>query len=128
MHIKGIYKTRQIFVDGQELTPDYSLSLRNHSPDGHSWGYHGSGCAQFALSLLLSCCSDPTALKHYQALKNELIAKLPQSDFDVEFNLAEWIFTKEQIENIEKEKNRSSFYKTFSTLETPTDRMGHQDL
>jgi len=125
MKIKGIYETRQTFVDGKELTADYSLSLRNHSPDGHSWGYSGSGCAQFALSLLLSCCATPTALKHYQALKNELIAKLPQNDFEVDFNLNEWVFTKEQIGDIEKEKNRTSFYKTFSDAPI-TDSMGHK--
>jgi len=119
MRIKGIYETRQTFVDGKELTAEKSLLLRNHSPDGHSFGYSGSGCAQFALSLLLINHSPTIAIKHYQSLKSELIARLPQSDFEVDFNLNEWVETKEQIEQIEKEKNRTSFYKTFSTLDTP---------
>lgn len=44
---------RSIFVDGFQLYPKHSQDVYNHSPDGFNWGYHGSGCAQAALGILL---------------------------------------------------------------------------
>lgn len=59
-----------------ELDPRYDL--RNHSPDGFSWGYGGSGPAQFALAILAKVTNDDEfALRHYQQFKAEVIAKLP---------------------------------------------------
>jgi hypothetical protein len=51
--------------------------LRNHSPDGFSWGYNGSGPAQFALAILYQETGDKNfALKHYQNFKQSFIAGL----------------------------------------------------
>lgn len=58
-----------------ELDPRYDL--RNHSPDGFSWGYGGSGPAQFALAILCKVTNDDEfALRHYQQFKTEVVAKL----------------------------------------------------
>ena len=38
-----------------------------HSPDGFQWGYHGSGPADLALSILFDCASASLAEKLYQA-------------------------------------------------------------
>jgi len=50
--------------------------LRNHSSEGGSWGYGGSGPAQLALAL---CCDalgdDQRALAVYQQFKNTILAK-----------------------------------------------------
>jgi len=46
------------------------LDLRNHSPDGFSWGYGGSGPAQLALSLLADALGDDEqACRLYQGFK-----------------------------------------------------------
>ena len=58
------------------LTPKRSLKIRNHSPDGFSWGYGGSGCAQLALAILLDWSDDiELAQRHYQAFKWEFVSQ-----------------------------------------------------
>lgn len=53
------------------------LNLRNHSPDGFSWGYHGSGPAQLALAILADALGDDArALELYQSFKAKVIARL----------------------------------------------------
>jgi hypothetical protein len=66
-----------VTIDGKPLEPGPSLELRNHSPDGFSWGYCGSGPAQLALALLLHETDQETALGAYQTFKAEIVAKLP---------------------------------------------------
>jgi hypothetical protein len=65
--------TQQGFTESVPLTPDYSLTLRNHSPTGFEWGYAGSGPAQLALALLLDALAfaDPEG----DQATRELIAK-----------------------------------------------------
>lgn len=83
--IKGIFDTKQVFADGQELTPDESQKIRNHSPDGFSWGYAGSGPAQLALAILLYFTGDKDLSQRlYQKFKWDIIAVLPSSDFEID--------------------------------------------
>ncbi len=49
----------QVFKDGVLLSPQRSLAVRRHSPDGFSWGYGGSGLHQLALAILLEEGLDP---------------------------------------------------------------------
>ena len=81
--ITGIWATRQVFIDGRELDPRPSQESRSHSPDGFSWGYGGSGPAQLALALLLLHLPEPEAVRLHQDFKWEVIARLPQSDFEL---------------------------------------------
>lgn len=71
--IIGNAGTRQVFVNNAILDPRPSQSLHNHSPDGFSWGYAGSGPAQLALALLLHFAGQKFALKHYQKFKFEVL-------------------------------------------------------
>lgn len=41
--ITGNLETRIVTVAGKQLFPERSQKLINHSPDGFSWGYAGSG-------------------------------------------------------------------------------------
>ena len=84
MKIKGDWKTRRVWISGKELLPGRSQKIVNHSPDGFNWGYGGSGPAQLALAILLRCLSKREALSRYQQFKWDVIAKLPQSDFEIE--------------------------------------------
>lgn len=64
-----------VTVDGEPLDPRWDLA--NHSPDGFSWGYYGSGPAQLALAILADFTEhDGFALIHYQTFKEVVIAKL----------------------------------------------------
>jgi len=63
--------------EGTRLTPDRSLELANHSPNGFESGYCGSGPAQLALALLLDYTEDEEfALTHYTQFKNEIVSQL----------------------------------------------------
>lgn len=83
--LRGVAHTRQIWLDGRELTPNRSLKYYSHSPDGFNWGYSGSGPAQLALAIFLKLKNKSDG---YQEFKSHVIAKLPQGkDFEVLFNL-----------------------------------------
>ena len=82
---KGGY---EVYLDGEYLSPNHSQAIYNHSPDGFSWGYGGSGPAQLALAILLKIADKGIALAQHQQFKRDLIAGLPQNkDFEIEF---EW--------------------------------------
>jgi hypothetical protein len=75
----GIRLDNRITVraDAQEVTPQWSQQVWNHSPDGFNWGYGGSGPAQLALAILL-----------YSGLPEEVAVALHQ-DFKWKF-VANW--------------------------------------
>ena len=77
--IIGIASTRQVFIEEDEILPDESRRVVNHSPDGFSWGYGGSGPSQLALALCLHFTDRRTALRKYQIVKHEVISKLPMN-------------------------------------------------
>jgi len=83
--LKGEAKTRRVWLDDKELTPDASQVYRNHSPDGFSWGYGGSGCAQLALAVMLEVKGEAFG---YQEFKWKEIATLKMDeDFEINFEL-----------------------------------------
>jgi len=77
--ITGHLASRQVYIDGIELTPTKSFKHRNHSPDGFCWGYGGSGPSQLALALLLEATDEYIALNNYQQFKRDVIANLPEN-------------------------------------------------
>lgn len=69
----------KVTVDGKPISP--RNDLYNHSPDGLSWGYSGSGPAQLALAMLADHFgNDKKALSLYQDFKFSCIAKLPMNE------------------------------------------------
>lgn len=86
MTITGDAKTRIVKIDGKTLHPYRSQGIRNHSPDGFSWGYLGSGPAQLALAILLEVVDQEMALKYYQRFKERVIARFPmEEDFTLSY-------------------------------------------
>jgi len=91
-NITGRFAERTVFIGEHQLDPEISLRLRNHSPDGFSWGYGGSGPGQLALALLLYYCRAEDALRHYQQFKFEVVARWPQTDFSLsEQSVLAWL-------------------------------------
>ncbi len=85
--------------DQEQLTPERSLELANHSPSGFEWGYSGSGPAQLALALLLDYTDDEdVALAHYTEFKNEVVSQLDCTDPD-----GRWRLTGNAIESVLRE-------------------------
>lgn len=67
---------------GLQVRIDPCNDIRNHSPDGFNWGYHGSGPAQLALAI---CCHyyhrDVARAEHvYQWFKQQVIAYLDANE------------------------------------------------
>lgn len=86
-----------VALDGKPLHPKRSQKLFNHSPDGFSWGYSGSGPAQLALAILLEAGLPPRrALKHYHHFKAEFLAPLDRDNFTLEVDIAGWVERREQ--------------------------------
>jgi hypothetical protein len=73
---------RIVTRDGIKIDPAVSLKVVNHSPDGFSWGYPGSGPAQLALGILLVHLNGDKerALSLYHDFKFKVIAKLPMDE------------------------------------------------
>ena len=66
--------------NGVPLSLEQSQRVWNHSPDGFSWGYHGSGPAQLALALLLDRgVGEKWAARHHQDFKGAFVASWGES-------------------------------------------------
>lgn len=92
MKIHGNAKTREVYIDGKRLDPTASQAVYNHSPDGFSWGYRGSGPAQLALAILLDVTDAKRALELYQLFKEDIIAILDtEHDFTINLDVQKWI-------------------------------------
>lgn len=78
MTIVGNVLTREVFIDGFRLDPRVSQKVYNHSPDGFSWGYAGSGPAQLALAILLHYTDAKFAEEYYQRFKFDILCNLDQ--------------------------------------------------
>ena len=61
--------------DDDFLDPAPSQKIWNHSPNGFSWGYQGSGPAQLALALLYDVTRDKDiAVRLHQDFKRAFVA------------------------------------------------------
>ena len=83
------------------LDPAPSLLIRDHSPDGFSWGYGGSGPAQAALGILLDCLGDGhEALDFYQDFKWKHLARLDMNQGWIMTRafIEEWAATPERVQ------------------------------
>ena len=97
--IEGNWKTRVVTIDGKVLSPAKSQKVWNHSPDGYSWNYAGSGPSQLSLALLLEITTKEEALKYYQDFKFDKIATLPPDDFRMTGEeVYEWLLRKRNNE------------------------------
>jgi hypothetical protein len=84
MEIRGHWETKQVWIGGREVRPERSVRVRDHSPEGFSWGDTGSGSAQLALALLLELTHEDLALLWYQEVKGHIVAGLAQDDFVID--------------------------------------------
>jgi len=91
--IIGYRDTLEVFVDAMPLPLEPSLKVSDHSPTGFCWGYHGSGPSQLALALLLNFGAKKNeALAWYQDFKREVIANLPDTDFEIPMSrVSDWL-------------------------------------
>ena len=84
--IHGDWEQLRVWIDGTELLPTDSLTIRNHSQD-FSWGYAGSGPSQLSLAILLLYLPLEAAKVLYQTFKHGVVSKWPQADFSVVLNV-----------------------------------------
>ena len=92
VRIEGNYKKREVKLNGKVLSPERSLKVRQHSPDGFLWGYGGSGPTQLSLAILLEYCSnEQDAVRFTNKFKWDIIARLPRADVDFEIDLSQFM-------------------------------------
>ncbi len=87
LKIKGIALDRRIYLFDEVLTPEESIKIINHSPDGFNWGYGGSGPAQLALAIMQVFVSDAIAANKHNDFKEIFVKQFPDFDFEVEVNI-----------------------------------------
>ena len=104
MVLRGNFLTKEVWLDGKELRPGKSQFIQRHS-DGFDWGNGGGGSVQLALAVMLEFVDRSTALKLYQKFQQEIIANLPQTDFELAIDINKWM-----AEKI-REKPKSSFWR-----------------
>ena len=85
--LKAEIKNNEVWLNDKFLSAEKSQKLKNHSPDGFSWGYGGSGTSQLSLAILLELFSEEVALKNYQNFKFEVVSKLPFTSFEKEIEI-----------------------------------------
>lgn len=96
-YVTGDIKTRKVKIntgDGKGaklLSPEHSLKLANKSPDGFAWGYAGSGPAQLALAILLTCTTEEDAMRLFQTFKDDYVLKFPQRNFSYKVPIRKWL-------------------------------------
>jgi hypothetical protein len=87
---EGIASSRSVYVH-PEYEPKHELEHHvHHSPDGFSWGYLGSGCAELARCILWDHLGFEPQPALYQKFKEDYIAR-----FRMDQN---WILGSEAIE------------------------------
>ncbi len=100
-HIHTLDDEWQVFsVNGKRLMTELPPrnDLANHSPDGFSWGFSGSGPAQLALAILAHhlahskkrTVADSTALGLYQRFKEVVVAAMDQEE--------DWVLTANDVD------------------------------
>jgi len=94
LHIAGTYTNwySTVTIDGRTITPDRSQEVFDHSPDGFSWGFGGSGPAQLALAILLEAgVTTERAVQLHQRFKAEFLAPLdPDGPFVMHLDVVGW--------------------------------------
>ncbi len=72
----------QVFLvrEGQIRSLPLRTDLANHSPDGLSWGYNGSGSAQLALAMLMEVLDDWQRVRRiYHDFHMLFVNKIPRA-------------------------------------------------
>ena len=83
-----------VVIDGvrETLDPVPSQKLSNHSPDGFSWGYRGSGPAQLALAILLDATGNPhLSLDHCQRFKDVFVSSWDEDWTITQADVLRWL-------------------------------------
>ena len=106
MEIRGSWPTKRVWIAGREVRPERSLRVRNHSPEGFSWGDGGSGSAQLALALLLELTHEELALLWYQDVQAHIVARLARDDFVIDSQeIVDFIVNEVKAEFISEERS-----------------------
>jgi len=74
-----------------------SLHYVNHSPDGFSWGYGGSGPSQLAFAILQVALGPDRAMDVYQSFKWDTLAQADQDrKFEFTVDIERWLTALDQ--------------------------------
>lgn len=72
---------------GTIIPPAPSIAVHNHSPDGFSWGFGGSGPSQLALAIMLEFLPKEIACAHYMQFKWDHVSTWARADIKISIDL-----------------------------------------
>lgn len=92
LYVTGNAETRKVKINNKMLSPEHSLQVINHSPDGFAWGYGGSGPAQLALAILLTVTNEEDAQRLHQQFKEDYVMKFRKDkNFSYKVPVKRWL-------------------------------------
>ena len=90
--LRGDFATKTVWLNNKELSPEFCKSVYDHSSNGFNWGNSCPGSAQLALAILFELTDDKrTSMILHHVFKNEILVRLPASDFEIVVNLSDWL-------------------------------------
>ena len=99
-----------------QLSPEKSLQIADHSPDGFQWGYLGSGPAQLAAAILYEITDDvELSREYYELFKHDHVSRWGV-DFQInEFQVRDWLRSVGAVQASVVDKAKTE-YKAFQQL------------
>ena len=93
IRLNGEFDVKRVWLNHEELSPESSKKIFNHSNNGFDWGNSGPGSAQLALAVLLELTNDKKiSMILHHIFKNDYLTNLPKSNFDFVFNAGDWFY------------------------------------
>ncbi|MBI2542997.1 MAG: hypothetical protein HYW24_02320 [Candidatus Aenigmarchaeota archaeon] len=127
-YIRGNWKTNEVTIDGKRLPLQESLMFVNISPAGFSWGYGGAGPSQLAFAILARYTSHELAGAYYSDFKNDVIAKLPKSDFELPVDeVRRWLDSRTDEQRINANRRAKNLSYGISLMPNDLDGLYHYD-
>lgn len=89
--VKGIWETKQVFLNGQELSIDKSIEVKCLS-SMFGWGYNSyGGSRQLAVAVLNECVGETLAKKQYYNLSRKFFDSVTDKDFEIPIDIREFL-------------------------------------
>lgn len=90
--LKGIWETKDVYLYNRPLDKEKTAQVLEVNPDRmrFDWGSIGLNAHVLAFTLLYQFMSEQETTSYVEDFCKEFIAKLPEKDFETEFNLEYW--------------------------------------
>ena len=90
--LKGVWETKEVYLYGRPLEREKAAQVLEINPDEmqFEWGSTNQRAHRLAFSILYQFMPQQEASSYTKYFCKDFIAKLPENDFETEFNLEFW--------------------------------------